>query len=188
MKSTKTDDSFKNGLYSTLTKQKAFKNIFILSFCWSTTSFNYYLSDFFLQHYNGNIYQNAVALRSSEIAGYLLAIPLMQKLGQKNSFTFSYWMSSLALILYLTPFNYKKDQFYAFCILLANFGVTLTFTPLYLLTQTLFKTKIAATVFSLCNLIARFLTIFAPLFAETGQNLGLELFLCSTVMSGLLIR
>jgi hypothetical protein len=128
-----------------------------------------------------------VALRTSEIVGYLLAIPLANKVGRANGFSIAYWLSSVALVLYLVP-GQKSDQFYAFCVLLANFGVTLTFTPLFLLTESLFKAEMAATVFGLCNLTARGLTVLAPILAETGQGLALQIFLGSTLLSGLVVR
>lgn len=49
-----------------------------------------------------------MALRTSEIVGYLLAIPLANKVGRANGFSIAYWLSSVALVLYLVP-GQKSD-------------------------------------------------------------------------------
>ena len=82
-----------------------YRNLAILALCWSTTSFNYYLSDFFLEHFEGNIYTNAVAIRFSEILGYMISLPLIKLMGLKSAFKCAYLVAAVSMIAYLLPFG-----------------------------------------------------------------------------------
>jgi hypothetical protein len=173
--------------YRTAIKEPFFyRNLMILIICWSTTSFTYYLSDFHLEFYEGNIYSNAVALRVSEIIGYCISLSLISRLGLKNTFKLSYYLSALAMFFYLLPLKNKTPFYYAICVLVANLGVSITFTPLFLITNSLFHTSVVSTVFGVCNMVARFLTILAPEAAEIEGDLVIYVFLVSTFISAIL--
>lgn len=159
------------------------KNLLILAFCWATTSFNYYLTDFYIEFFSGNLFVNAIALRVSEIASYVLAFPIVIFVGTRVTFAFSYLIASAAMLCYLLEIPDTQKGF-AFCLLVANFGIALTFTPLFMSTNSLFPTQVASTVFSVCNITARVLTIFAPAAAKVHGNFCIWVFFLSTLVCG----
>jgi hypothetical protein len=160
-------------------------NLAILAFCWATTNFNFYLTDFYIEQFSGNLFANAVALRISEIVAYLLAFPIVVYFGAKTTFRGAYMISGLAMLVYLTGLP-SSPKGYALCLLVANFGVALTFTPLFLQTNALFPTTVSASVFALCNIFARLVTIFAPTAAKVQGNFCIWIFFTTTLACSIL--
>jgi len=132
---------------------------------WSVSSLNYYLISYLLKYVPGNIYVNNTVSITSDIAANMLAGVLYKIFGPKVAFCLSYSVSAVGgLLIALT----SADNTYliAFFVLLAKFGISFAFSMVYMLTPKLFPTQLTATAFGLCNLIARFVTIMAPMLAE----------------------
>ena len=60
--------------------------------------------------------------------------------------------------------------------ILAKFGVSATFTVLYISNNRLFPTLFVATACGVCNFIARFLTIFSSIVNEMPEPLPMIVF------------
>jgi len=52
-----------------------------------------------------------------------------------------------------------------FVIMVTNFGVCVTFSLTYLMNAWLFPTEIVSTVFGLCNIFGRMISILSPIVA-----------------------
>lgn len=140
-------------------------NLLILIICWSVLSFNMYLTIFYLDKMSGNIYLNSISTNFSELFGTISAGYIMVNFGIKRTFILSFFlMSATALIYVLTPKSF--NMFWFASILLVNrLGITIGFGVTYFSTNALFRPSIVATVFALCNIVARTLTLFSSILA-----------------------
>jgi hypothetical protein len=70
-------------------------NIILMSLCWLTCSFNYYMVGFLLKYFPGSIYVNGSISSLSEVAATLSAGYFYAKVGVKKAFVISFGISAL---------------------------------------------------------------------------------------------
>ena len=70
-------------------------NIILMSLCWLTTSFNYYMVGFLLKYFPGSIYVNGSISALSEVAATLSAGLIYAKFGVRKAFVISFGISAL---------------------------------------------------------------------------------------------
>ena len=159
------------------------KNLLMLSIIWSSVSFAYYILAFYIRYLPGSIYSNTLASALSEILATFLSAVLFSKIGETRTFVFAFG-SSFAFGL---PLIYLKANAYpwvsASCILLTKFGVSCAFNLCYLITGDYFPRLYHSSIFGLCNLFARLVTIAAPLVAEAKEPTPMVLYCFVCLMS-----
>lgn len=70
----------------------------------------------------------------------------------------------------------------AFFVLLAKFGISFAFNITYMQTPLLFPTRLRGTAYGLCNVVARFVTIIAPLLAEEPEPIPMLFYSGSAIL------
>ena len=101
---------------------------------------------------------------SSEVCADIISVFVYMSIGPKKGFASSYILASLGCLLLLCfPNNIDMIPFY---VTIAKFGISTSFNMVYLASVGLIPTMFASSVFGLCNVAARILTILAPIIAE----------------------
>lgn len=143
-------------------------NLMLMIVLWSVASLDYYLISFMLKYVPGNVYINASVSTISEIVGTMISGFVYKVLGPKMAFGISFSISALGGFLIALMPN-VNTYLIALYVLIAKFGITFAFSMVYLITPTLFPTEVTATVFGICNVVARFATILSPILAEFAE-------------------
>ena len=161
------------------------RNLFIMMSCWTCAAFNFYLIQFYLGFLPGNIYQNASVSATAEIIANVVSAILLVKLGLKYSLLTSYFIAG-ACGLALLWFNDSGLAYITLPLILGSkFGINSAFSICYISTAQLFPTLFMATVFGMCNIVARTFTIMAPIVAEMDLPYPLLIYSSSTFMIGI---
>ena len=140
---------------------------------WITVSFNYYLIGLFLKYIPGDIFQNTFVSGISELAAVLLSGILLEKFNAKVTLLSLFLISGISG-LYLIQ-NENGGLLTSVTIMSCKFGISAAFNVVYIITAAMFKAKIAATAFGVCNFFARFATIMAPFVAEWPSPLPISI-------------
>lgn len=161
-------------------------NIILMSFCWLTSSFNYYMVGFLLKYFPGSIYVNGSISALSEVVATCTAGYFYAKLGVKKAFIISFGIAAVGgfgILLYeiATDFYGPNKQtassiLFPTLVLFAKFGVSSAFCINYLCNLDLFPVLFAATAIGFCNFLSRLFTIFAPEVAEIQSLLPMIIF------------
>ena len=151
-------------------------NIILMSLCWLTCSFNYYMVGFLLKYFPGSIYVNGSISSLSELAAGLTAGLIYAKFGVKKSLVISFGIASLGgfgILWYKMSTDFYSGEeptvesfLFPTLVLFAKFGISSAFTINYLCNLELFPVLFAATALGFCTFLARLFTIFSPEVAE----------------------
>lgn len=136
---------------------------------WSVSSLDYYLISFFLKYIPGSIYVNATVSTLAEIVANMTSGAVYKFFGAKTAFVLCFTISAVGGFLIALMPSDANSLLEAFFVLVAKFGISFAFTMVYLITPGLFPTELRGTVFGICNVIARFLTILSPILAELNE-------------------
>lgn len=147
-----------------------------MSMCWLTASFNYYLISFLLKYFPGNINYNSMLSVFSEILAMILSGLFFVNFGPKTSFIIVFGISFVGgcgILMYQTKISFYSGEsttlspwIFPTLVLIAKFGVTAAFGICYNSNSVLFPVLFSATAMGVCNMLARFCSIFAPQVAE----------------------
>ena len=144
-------------------------NLIVVSIIWAVTSFTYYLIIFKLKSLPGNIFVNSAATSIANALGHLAALCLYKSMKVKRVMTFFFViqvLGSLPICLQFEHGEFYTEIFVPFAVLFVSFGSAGQFCNLYLAHLDLFPSVFASTTMGVCNIVARSVTIFAPLVAE----------------------
>jgi len=157
-----------------------------MSMCWLTASFNYYLISFLLKYFPGNINYNSMLSVVSEILAMILSGLFFVKFGVRTSFIITFGISFIggcAILIYETKISFFSGEstslpswIFPTLVLMAKFGVTVAFGICYNSNSALFPVLFSATAMGVCNMLARFCSIFAPQVAEIQSMLPMIIF------------
>ena len=106
---------------------------------WSVSSLDYYLISFFVKYIPGDIFTNVSVSTISEIVATLISGLVYKLFGPKTAFVTSFCFSALGGFLIALMPNASTGLIVLF-ILIAKFGISFTFTMVYLITPVLFPT------------------------------------------------
>ena len=138
-------------------------------YLFSAASFDFYLINFYLKYIPGNVFVNAiVASISASIATCLSGI-LIAKLGSRNGMCSTFGLCAMAGILLFIAESSDWLVVVPFAVLAAQFGCNAAFTMLYIATIEYFPPQFMGTVFGVCNVTARSITILSPMVAEAPR-------------------
>ena len=118
----------------------------------------------YMKYATGDIFVNTLLTTISEIIGYFSATVLFKLVGIKLSFV----MSSSLSIIFGIPMLFDIPIWIAsLCLVLARFGIQLAFPCIhYLGNSGLFNPLLVPLLYTMENLVAKLLTIFAPQIVE----------------------
>ena len=153
-------------------------------FIWSFGSFAFFLVPFYVAHIKiGNIYVTMLASEVAEFLASCIVVVITKAMSLKNALTFFSILitigATLMFILIESDSMDSASNLVVFLssafIMLTNLGVVCVFDIAYLINPTLFPTVLLGTCYGACNVVGRFITIFAPVIAELGQTFPLLL-------------
>ena len=78
-------------------------NLAVMSMCWMSASFNYFMIQFLLKYFPGNIFVNGLMDSSSELIAYAVGGIIYHKFGVQKALSLSFGiglLGSIGIILY----------------------------------------------------------------------------------------
>lgn len=142
------------------------RNFLCLMLLLSLGSFCFFCMNFQLKHVEGNIIDNTLASQTSELIADCLSSIVLFCVGARLSLSFSFLISLTGLIVLLHVIKSGQHDMIPVFISVAKFGVASAFNICYIVSVKLIPTLYAASVFGFCNVMARSVTIAAPVVAE----------------------
>ena len=157
-------------------------NLLITLIVWSISDFDYYLIQFELAYLKGDIFENAIASGISEFSAIIMAGLVLRLLGMKIAFVFNFTISAVGGFMLVFASALYPDWTSVF-VLLSKFGVSATFTLLFVITNRLFPTLFVTTAIGICSTISRVFTVSAVLVNEVKQPIPMIAFSTLTVVA-----
>ncbi|CDW82957.1 UNKNOWN [Stylonychia lemnae] len=154
----------------------------IMCIVWTTALFNLHLMDFVLPNIKGNIHINNMLQTTGQFLAYGISVPIINKIGIKLSFVLFLTLCCFTSLFYILV-SKKSTIFIAVLVFLSKLGSSPIYTLTYISSNKLFPANIKATLFSICNIFARSITIGAPSVAVMKQPIpfvafGVASFIC----------
>ncbi len=149
-------------------------NLVLMVFMWAASSFGYYLINFQLKYIQGDFFINTITSSVTEIPANILGGLAYHKLGMRITLISCFAISIVGGICLIIWFN--EVSIIPVFILAARFGVSATFNVCYLANAQIFPTIFAGTVFGICNVFAKTITIISPLLAEVDPPVPMIVF------------
>jgi len=142
-------------------------------YSWSTASFGFYVIPYFLSNINTLLHQNkynifelAIASSISEILANTFCYFITSIFPNKKSLVLSYILAFLGSMgFWIAKDTVLSSSNILYYVLFSKFGITVAFNVTYVIMGDLFPTLLKATAFGICNVIARFISILAPVIA-----------------------
>lgn len=145
-------------------------NLLLMTVCWVSTTFMYFLVIFLVKYLPGNFFINQIVSGFS-CFGYLLAPLLANKFDNRKIIILGYIVSLIFLIVMLiVEYATINAVVYSFIFLLFKCGVSLSFLSLFVIHYDLFETQFIATSYGICNIVSRLITLGAPITAEMSNS------------------
>ena len=136
-----------------------------MSITWSSSSFTYYMVNFYVKYIPGDIFILVITSCMAELVACLISGVLCSKFGTKICIFSSFFIGGLfSVALVFIPTG--NTTLISICLLFTKFGVSSAFNLCFLVTAEYFPTSYSSTVFGACNGFSRTMTIFAPIIAE----------------------
>lgn len=140
----------------------------------SISSFCFYMINFQMKLVKGTLTQNTIVSQVAELSANWYSGLMYSSVGPRMGFTTSYLLCLGGSILLMM--NWNNLDMIPLYITMAKFGISSSFNMIYLASVSLIPTILSSTVFGYCNVVARVLTIFAPVVAE--QAFPFPMILC----------
>ena len=164
-------------------------NLIVITFCWASCSFGYYMLAFVLKYLHGNIFLNAYSSGAGEILGKLSNIPILRCTDLKRVFLIAFGSATMGTMLLLI-FK-QSDSLTPFLLILAKFGFSQAFPASYLSIMFIYPTILAGTAMGVCVTVAKIVSVMAPMVAEVHSPLNLIILMTlgaiTTVISQFLV-
>lgn len=156
-------------------------NLIVMMALWSFGSFAFFLIPFMLQNLvnampGTNIFTMSLATEIAEMLASVICIFITRLMDLKVAMFGALGLITAAsiLIILFQSFIYKAfhenlnavNYTEAGLVMLTNLGIVCAFDFAYLINPTLFPTIYLATAYGACNIIGRFISIFAPIVAR----------------------
>lgn len=117
-------------------------NLMIMTTCWLCCAFDFYLLNFLIKYFPGNIYVNQVVKVLSELAGFITAGFIFQSFGVKRSLQFAFgtsFVGGLGILLFCTITGFYKNSkqienhwVFPVLVLVTMYGISGAFSIVYL--------------------------------------------------------
>ena len=166
------------------------KNLLVVSVTWALTSFTFYLIIFKLKSLPGNIYVNSAFTSIASALGHFAALGLYKVMHTRKAMIFFFVLQVIGSVP-LCLQQYSQNAIYTELILpcsllVCMFGCAGQFCNLYVSHLDLFPLVFATTTMGVCNIVARSVTIFSPLFAEIPYPVPMVTFAVMSLVAAIL--
>jgi len=160
-----------------LRQSQLLANLVVITAIWMTTSFNYYLIQFQLKYFPGDVYVNGMIFSVCSIVALVASGYLYMKLGPKICFSACLLMMAITgYIILFFGYSAKSPLVFPALVLSASFGAASCFNLVYIAHTSIFPALFAATAMGICNFFARLATMMAPLVAEMEGKTAMVIF------------
>ena len=153
------------------------------------TSFVYYVINFQMKNIPGSLVQNTIVSQLAEISADIVSGVILTSIGHTYGFQ-SMFALTIGGTLLLMAFQTNLTLIPLF-ITMAKFGVSAAFNMVYIGSVQLIPTLFSSSVFGLCNVVARLITMASPVVAEMKQPTPLLLVMggsaCAIVIAKFLV-
>ena len=146
-------------------------NLIVITFCWATCSFGFYMLAFALKYLNGNIFLNAYSSGAGEILGKISTILILKCTDLRRVFFIAFGCATAGTSL-LVIFN-RSDIWTPFILMLARFGFSQAFPASYLSVMFFYPAILTGTAMGVCMTVSKVATVMAPMVAEVHSPLNL---------------
>ena len=117
-------------------------NLMIMTLCWLTCAFDFYLVNFYVKYFPGNIYLNQLTKVVSELAGFICAGLLFERLGVQKSLAFAFLVSligGISILIFSTATGFYKNNsvtnaqwLFPALVIFTMFGVSAGYSIVYM--------------------------------------------------------
>ena len=117
----------------------------------------------------GSVWRNSVFSSIADIVARPFGLLLYKKMDVRKSLSIVFALSAMGSFPVIFSVNASqtfKTYVVPACLFVMNLGTSATFGNLYLGHMDLFPIVFSSTAMGLCNILARTLTVFAPIVAE----------------------
>ena len=127
-----------------------------------------------------------MASSTSEIIANIFCYFITTIFPNKKSLIYSYLLAFFGSAgFWIAQDTVLKSSNILYFVLFSRFGITVAFNVTYVIMGDLFPTLLKATAFGICNVIARFISILAPVIALLEQPYPMLIFSLSCLVAGL---
>ena len=130
------------------------------------------MGKFQLKQVAGNIFVNSVASSISDTVSRPIGLWFYRKLGVKGAMVTFFacaTIGSFPIIWSEMASDNYRAYFVPVCLFVMNAGIAMSFGNLYIGHMDMFPVVFSSTSMGVCNIFARFITIFAPVAAELTE-------------------
>jgi hypothetical protein len=131
---------------------------------YSEASFNFYLLNFYLKYFPGNIFENSTYFACSDLVAFILAGLFMQYTSMKTSLRIGAVIGGIGGLLYLLMS--ERIDLVPIMICMARVGQSIIFNTAIISINRLFPTTLVATAYGLVNFFAHLFACLSPFVAE----------------------
>jgi MFS family permease len=168
-----------------LRQREVLVNLCVMIIIWMAASFNFYLINFQLKYWKGNVYVNSYIYSLASVVAYATSGFVYQKIGGRLSFIIYFTLATIGGLL-ICLFGYGENLagwVFPCLVLVASFGIASAFNLVYASHSATFPTLFCASAMGICNFVARVATIFAPEVSEIPGNTAMWIFTIISAMS-----
>ena len=147
-------------------------NLALMTAIWTTCSFTYYLAKFQLKFIAGNVFVNSLSSSVADALSRPVAYFAYKCMHTRRVMLMFFTISAVGSIPVMFSENASvgfKSYAVPACLWIANFGSCGNFSNLYIGHLDLFPMVFATTTMGICNVVARALTVLAPIVAEIKE-------------------
>lgn len=172
-------------------------NTFVIFFNWFVVSLVFFGLSWNVSNLGDDVFLNFFLTSIAQIVGFLLCIPLLNRVGRKPVYVGSLFMGGVALLLTIFPVKYGSSDIELMTTSLSLVGMTgssMAVATLFLYSAELFPTVVRNSGLGIANLCARIGGIIAPYIpdlnkivsGDIGRILPMSIFGIVAVLAGFL--
>ena len=143
-------------------------NLIIMTICWSFSSWAFFVIPFYLGEIKANMYLMSLSTATAEIIATFICMFAIHGRDLRKALALFCGISavgSLAVIIFTSLYSGDSQLVLAGSYMVLYIGVVTAFDLVYLTVNELFPTMFLGTAYGACNVVGRFVSIFAPLAA-----------------------
>ncbi|KAI6176333.1 MFS domain-containing protein [Aphelenchoides bicaudatus] len=157
----------RNLIVQLCTHKKLLLYIVVLSYLWLTDTMLYYGLSLYSSDLAGNKYVNYVLSGLIEVPSYLISPYLLNKMGRRLFVGSSHLLAAVAFLILIFV---EHSTVVLVLWLIAKFGISCSFTSLFIYASELFPTTVRSGCIGICEILARIGGSISPLVHSIGQT------------------
>uniref|UniRef100_A0A1B0D080 Major facilitator superfamily (MFS) profile domain-containing protein n=1 Tax=Phlebotomus papatasi TaxID=29031 RepID=A0A1B0D080_PHLPP len=161
----------------------------ICSFCWITNTFVYYGLVINSASFGENIHTSFILGCFIEIPSFICSYLVLDRIGRRWTLCSAFLLSGAACLTFIFV-GADLTALRLILFLIGRFGITISFTSIYLYTTEIFPTELRSSLLSFCSTVGRIGAAVAPqtpLLAKFSKSMPMILFCGTAIVAGFLI-